>query len=134
MAENKYKRVRLDIESVFSSAAWKAESIPAYPANYEGDSKSKTFVKLEILPSSQVEFYGNFDGVSGQVIIQIYVPAGMGMIALMDNADTLDTYFKSKTFANGTSTDSSTLNIIGKDSANPALFRGDYTVNFTLFN
>lgn len=131
---SKYTKLQLDVESVFSTTAWKAESIAAYPGNFEGEIGAKEFVKIELLPSSSEDMFGHFSGIEGQVIIQIYVPAGQGMTRVLAVADILDTYFQAKRFANGTSTGSSALNIIGKDKANPALYRADYTVDFTLFN
>jgi hypothetical protein len=131
---SKYNKVQLDLESVFSTTAWKAESIPAFPGNFEGDIGATEFVKLEILPSGTIESFGHFSGIEGQVIIQVYVSAGKGMTRLLAVADILDNYFQAQKFVNGTSTGSSALNVIGKDSANPALFRADYTVSFSLFN
>jgi len=131
---SKYIKLQLDVESVFSTTAWKAESIAAYPGNFEGEIGAKEFVKLELLPSSGEDAFGNFSGIEGQIIIQIYVPAGQGMARVLAVAGILDSYFQAKHFVNGTSTGSSAINIIGKDKANPALFRADYTVSFKLFN
>jgi hypothetical protein len=52
----------------------------------------------------------------------------------MEIADSLDTLLENKTLTNGTKTAASRLNIMGPDSDNPSLFRGDYEVDFKFFN
>jgi len=128
----KYANVHADIEEVFASAAWTATGITAIPSNFNVIVGTTEFVKVEILPSSVQQGYADF-GVKGQVIIQIYPEAGTGTTRMMAIADILDTLLETKTFIRGTQTGSSVLNVIGTDTANPALYRADYTVGFTLY-
>jgi len=129
---SKYADVHADIEEVFATAAWKATKITAIPSNFNVTVGTVEFVKLEILPNSIQQGYADF-GVKGQVIIQIYPESGTGTKRMMAIADILDTLLETKTFIRGTQTGSSVLNVIGTDTANPALYRADYTVGFTLY-
>lgn len=129
----KYSKVQLDIESIFATTAWKAESIAAFPGNFDGKIGASEFVKIELLPNASDASFAHFSGIEGQIIIQIYVQAGKGMTRVLAIADILDTYLQAKVFANGTRTGSSALNVIGKDKANASLFRADFTVGFNLY-
>ena len=122
-----------DIEGLFALASWTTNNIPTYPLNYKVPPTDNEFVKIEVLPLSPNESYSR-SGISGLVIIQVYVSANNGIRRLMEIADLLDSLLQNKTLANGTKTESSSLQVLGQDSDNPNLFRGDYTVNFKFYN
>ena len=129
----KYTSVFLDIESVFGSQDWIAEKIFTTSSTFTGTVAQDEFVKTEILPLESEASYDR-NGIRGQVIVQIYIESGFGSMRVNEIADILDNYLQNKSFINGTSTGSSVLNILGIDRLNPALYRGDYTVDFVNFN
>jgi hypothetical protein len=130
---SKFTNAHRDIESVFATSAWTSLNIPAYPVGLSVPSDKTEFVKVEFLPLRENIDYSRF-GIEGLAIIQIYIPTNQGIKRLMEIADFLDSILQNKSLNNGTKTGSSFLNILGSDTDNPSLFRGDYQVNFTFFN
>jgi len=129
----KYVSAQSDIEGVFATPAWTANSVSTYPVNFKVPASVSEFVKVEFLPLNTNSDYSRF-GISGLAIVQIYVSANIGTRRLMEIADLLDSILQNKTLENGTQTQSSSLQILGQDKDNPNLFRGDYQVNFTFYN
>lgn len=130
---SKYAQILNDVESQFASSTWTTNSISAFPVNYVVPAQLQEFVKIEILPLRSNEDYNRF-GISGLVIIQIYVKANQGSKRLMEIADLLDTLLQNKQLGTGTHTQASSLSVLGIDRDNPELFRGDYSVDFNYFN
>ena len=130
---SKYTQILNDVESQFASSTWTTNNISAFPVNYVVPAQLQEFVKIEILPLRSNEDYNRF-GISGLVIIQIYVKANQGSKRLMEIADLLDTLLQNKQLGTGTDTQASSLSVLGIDRDNPELFRGDYSVDFNYFN
>lgn len=130
---SKFVNVLSDIDSVFASAGWTALNIEAYPSNYPVLDSSTEFVKIEVLPLSPNIGYQRF-GIQGLFIIQIYTSTNSSTKRLMEISDSLSTLLDNKTLPNGTKTETGFLQVLGQDSDNPNLFRGDFTVNYTYYN
>jgi len=130
---SKYVDILADIEGQFNLQQWKALNISAFPANFRIPKDLSEFVKLEVLPLRSNTDYGRF-GIEGIVYVQIYVPANQGLKRLMEIADTLDSLLENKTMFEGTTTSESTMQVLGLDTDNPDLFRGDYAIDFKFYN
>jgi len=130
---SKYATILSDVESVFATPLWATYGVSAYPSNYMVSSRETEFVKIEVLPLGGDSDY-NRSGISGKVIIQIYVAANQGTQRLMLIADSLDNILQNKHLGTGTKTRESSMSVLGSDRDNPELFRGDYSVDFNYFN
>jgi hypothetical protein len=130
---SKYANILSDVESQFATATWTGTGIQAYPVNYMVPTDKTEFVKIEILPLVSNSDYGRF-GISGKLIIQVYVKINQGSKRLMEIADLLDTLLQNKHLGIGTDTSESSLSILGTDRDIPDLFRGDYVLDFKHFN
>ena len=129
----KYAETKADVEGVFASEDWTNNNITAYPSNYQAGDYSSEFVRLEILPNSQRVSYGDI-GVAGNVIVQIFVEAGVGITRATEISDILDTVLQNKIFSRGTQTGASTLAFLGLDASNNSLFRAEYLVPFRKYS
>jgi hypothetical protein len=132
---SKYIEVLRDVEEIFATSAWTSNSIPAFPLNYEVTAAARSnreFVIIEVLPGRNFTNYAK-PGVKGQVIIQIYTEAGLGTARANAIADILDGLLQNKELTRGTLTSTSSMAILGVDTADEYLFRTDYTVNFTKY-
>ena len=125
----KYADVHRDIEEIFATTEWTQRGITARPANFQGGSFENEFVMVEIIPGRPLNRYGNLT-VQGQVIVQIYTPAGQGTSRSMQIADILDTVLQAKTLQRGTQTGTSSLSFLGIDNDDNSLFRADYSISF----
>ena len=126
----KYADVIRDIEEQFANENWSILSkVKAYPSNYQGPNNENEFVKIEFVPAQPVNNYGQF-GVAGQVIIQIYTEAGIGLTRTSDVAHDLDVLIENKRFSRGTITGTSSLSFLGIDNDDNSLFRADYSIGF----
>ena len=125
----KYKDVQTDIEEIFGTTAWNRRLITMLPSNYDGGVASPDFLRLEILPLRPLTNYGRL-GISGNIIIQIYTKAGLGISRATEIADILDEFLQSKTLTRGTNTGTSSVSFLGVDSNDNTLFRADYLVPF----
>jgi hypothetical protein len=132
----KYKSVYDDVYSIFSSSAWLLESIKTYPQNYLNSGNSGEYIRVAVVTSS---YYPGkiLLSSSGQIVIDIFVTSGEGLSRITTIADKLDTYLVGKTLkgsANGnTQLGTSSLVMIGEDSANPSLYRASYSISFNYF-
>lgn len=132
----KYSSIDKSIYSVFSTPAWLAESIKTVPANYNGTGLGNEYLRVSIVPGSSFAYANMPKSSAGQLIIDIFAPFGEGSARISTIADLLDTYLVSKSFAvtNGkTQFSASSLAHLGKDSANPSLYRSSYSISFNYF-
>jgi len=134
----KYETLHNDIYSIWASANWSNENIKTFPENFIGQVPNKEYIRVSILPSdrSMDTSYQHLGSVSGQVMIDIFVPAGKGPIRASQIADRLDAYLVGKSVQSGqglTQFQTSTLSNFGFDKANASLFRAIYTIPFTYF-
>lgn len=131
-----YDSVLEDIEGVFASAEWQANTIPAFPENYQGKrGKGLTeYVLMSVLPSSSKHYaYGAKKQIEGLLAVKIFVKAGDGQGRTMEIADTLDVLFDSRTLTNGTKLGTSFLQFEGLDPANKSLYSASYLIPFTKY-
>lgn len=122
------------IYEVFGSEAWKAEKVKAFPWSYQGDVGKVPFLRIKILPG-RPEFvaFGFRKQLTGMLIISIFTDTNSGDTQLAAISDTLDKYFQGKTLSNNLQFGVSTLNVIGAESQNTSLYRGDYSIQFNFY-
>jgi hypothetical protein len=127
----KYSATETAIFSVFDSTAWGLELIATFPNNFTGTVPGNEYLRLDIVTGGEGV---NLKSTRGQLIIDIFTPAGNGPSRASAIADRLDAFLlgKSKSIASGTLQFlSSAFTPSGLDRANPALYRSTYVVNFT---
>lgn len=130
----KYSKIYTDIFSIFGSAEWKSENIKTYPEDFIGDVVGE-YIRISIIPSSE-NIINIPKSVAGQVIIEIFTPAGNGPARTIYIADKLDSYLSGVSFSNnGSSTQfsSSSLSSRGIDMDNKNLIIAHYTIPFKHF-
>jgi len=130
-----YDNVLADIESVFASEVWIANSIEVYPDNYQGViNNDNEFCRLSVLPSNSENYsYGGSKQLEGLVIIKIFVKAGDGQSRLMAISDILDISLSNKRLTNGTELLTSYLNVEGLDPSNKSLYSAQYIIPFKIY-
>lgn len=130
----KYTNLLNDVFSVFGSSSWIAQNVKTYPSNFIAVNSGNEFIRVSIIPSGNGI---NLVSVSGVVIVDIFTSAGNGPKAIMSIADKLDLYLVGKslkTAANGTTQfKNSSLQMLGNDKDNSALYRSNYTIPFNYF-
>lgn len=130
----KYEAITKDVLKLFATPSWLAHGIPSYPGDYIQCAKDTKFIRVDIVLAGPGL---NRTSVSGQIIVDIFVPAGFGPSLAAQIADKLDKVFLgcSHPIAGGSLqvTGSSSLAKRGKDSGNPALFRYVYAVSCNFF-
>lgn len=130
----KYETLEIDVFSVFDSTDWKAEAIKTYPANFVAVNPGNEYIRVMIIPSGGGM---NLRSLSGVIIVDIFTPAGNGPRRTSTIADKLDQYFVGKSFSSqaGATTQlgKSSLQPIGVDKDNSALYRSTYTIPFNYF-
>ena len=129
----KYEALSKDIFGVFGTAEWKAENIKTYPSNFVGVDAGNRYIRVQVLPQGTGL---NLKSASGQVLIDIFTPAGGGPIEAMLIADRLDAYLVGKSKQTGaavTQLGNSALASIGQDKANPALHKSQYSIPFNYY-
>jgi hypothetical protein len=126
----KYAQLETDIFSIFGSAEWIAESINTYPSNFVAVNAGTEFLKVSIIPSGKGV---NLRSVSGLLIVDIYIASGSGIKRISELADKLDNYLEG-IVSNKVQFGSSSLDILGQDKDNPALYRASYTLSFNYWS
>lgn len=132
----KYSALQGDVFSVFGAVAWKNEAIPTVPSNFVATDIGTTYIRVSIV-ANHVGSMHPLGSVSGQLLIDIFTPAGFGPSATNLIADKLDEYLVGKliktTDMGQSQFASSTLAMLGSDAANPSLHRSLYTIPFNHF-
>lgn len=135
---NKYAEMVGAVHSVFDSESWKAEGVTTVPSNFPlpsvpSRSPIASYVRVSIVPGSAGI---NLVSASGQIIIDIFTPAGGGPLPAARIADKLDKYLVGKKFSTSSGTvqcfDSS-YNEMGLDTANTSLARAKYAISMSFF-
>lgn len=131
----KYTDIQTNVLGIFNTSRWKAESIQTVPDNFvQTGTQPKEFVRVSVVPSGAGI---NRSSVSGALIIDIFTEAGAGPKRAASVADKLDSYLQSKTIKPkaGVSVQlgSSSLQVVGRDTDNPSLYRVNYTIPFNYF-
>lgn len=130
---SKYATLVLDIFSIFGSPEWELEEIRAIPSNFSMSLEEKEYIRIGIISGEKGP---NLNSVSGIVNIDIFTPAGEGDLRASQIADVLDRFMNGKSKATGSGVTqfmASTLSNLGLDSANPALYRSQFSIPFTYF-
>ena len=121
------------VEGLFASTAWTSNNIKAFPANYQGEIDSDEWVRVSVLPFSSELAYQDVIA-NGQIVCQIFVPAGAGMKRAYQIADLLKTLLDQEVISGYLQTTNSFITNIGIDPKDAGLYNVDYTVNFRSIN
>ena len=117
------------VEGLFASTAWTSNNIKAFPANYQGEIDADEWIRVSVLPfSSELAFKDVI--ANGQIVCQIFVPAGAGMKRAYEIADMLKTLLDQEVISGYIQTTNSFITNIGIDTKDSGLFNVNYTVNF----
>ena len=117
------------VEGLFASTAWTTNNIKAFPANYQGEIDANEWVRVSVLPfSSELAFKDVI--ANGQIVCQIFVPAGAGMKRAYEIADMLKVLLDQEVISGYLQTTNSFITNIGIDTKDSGLFNVNYTVNF----
>ena len=129
-----FNSIVTDVYGLLAAPEWVALNIPAKPSNYQASVNSSEFVRVSILPGeTSLASHGVTKLISGRVILSIFVVAGNGDKKLFSLAEKLSRYFDCITMPSGTQFGAGSLRVIGTDSENPALYRGDFSINFKIY-
>jgi len=131
---DKYASLSKSIYDVFATSAWTAENITTYPENFTGTATE--YIRVAILASRESNDQ-RLGSVAGQMIIDIFIPAGGGTSRTSQIADKLDQYLVGKTLpvsgkGNTQFGDSNLINL-GIDKDNTSLYRSSYSIPFNYF-
>tara|TARA_R110002167_G_scaffold144950_1_gene335758 strand:+ start:1112 stop:1507 length:396 start_codon:yes stop_codon:yes gene_type:complete len=121
------------VEGLFASTAWTSNNIKAFPANYQGEIDADEWVRVSVLPFSSELAYQDVIA-NGQIVCQIFVPAGAGMKRAYQIADLLKTLLDQEVISGYLQTTNSFITNIGIDPKDAGLYNIDYTVNFRSIN
>lgn len=129
-----FELLQNDVYNVFTTSAWTATGVKVYPVNYQGKITAPEFARLSILPARAiVQAFGLKKQLSGMIIVSIFLKAGDGDKRIFQIADKLSQVLDGKRLPNGTSFKVGSVRTIGLDSENAALYRADYSNNFTIY-
>ena len=117
------------VEGLFASTAWTSNNIKAFPANYQGEIDADEWIRVSVLPFSSELAYKDVIA-NGQIVCQIFVPAGAGMKRAYEIADMLKTLLDQEVISGYLQTTNSFITNIGIDTKDSGLFNVNYTVNF----
>ena len=123
-----FKEIQTNIESILGTSEWTQHNITAYPVNYQGKISGKEWVRLNVFSNNSSVLY-NSERTYGQIVFNIFVPVGQGMIRATEISDILKGIFGRKIIS-GIQTTNSFITTKGIDEVDKGLFRVDYTVNF----
>lgn len=117
------------VEGLFASSAWTSNNVKAFPANYQGEINADEWIRVSVLPFSSELAYKDII-TNGQIVCQIFVPAGAGMKRAYEIADMLKTLLDQEIISGYLQTTNSFITNIGIDTKDSGLFNVNYTVNF----
>lgn len=132
----KFTDMTTNVLAVFNSNAWLLEGVATFPSNFTGSVASNEYIRIDIVATDPKAAYANLNCVSGQILIDIFTPAGEGPSRSVTIADLLDTYLVGKSFSSGNGVAQLGLSMLvsfGLDKANPMLYRSQYSLSFTYF-
>jgi len=117
------------VEGLFASTAWTSNNIKAFPANYQGEINAEEWIRVSVLLFSSELAYQDVIA-NGQIVCNIFVPAGAGMKRAYQIADLLKTLLDQEVISGYLQTTNSFITNIGIDPKDAGLYNVDYTVNF----
>lgn len=122
---------------VFSDPLWLAEDIKTYPSNFTNEEALSEYIRVSVVGNGEgTPCYGSYtDHFSGILLIDIFIPAGVGTRRAYTIADRLDHFLAGKTkSAPGSSGNvqfgPSTLSMHGIDRDDRDLYRAQYSLPF----
>lgn len=122
------------VENLFTTTEWTSHNIKAFPANYQGTISADEWIRVSVLPFSSELIFNQDVSVNGQIVCQIFVPAGAGMKRAYEIADMLKGLLDRKVISGYLQTTNSFITTIGVDAKDSSLFNVNYTVNFISIN
>lgn len=125
---NRYAEMTEAVLSVFGTPAWTSEKIPAVPANWVPKDVERTFIRIDVLPGSGADL----TSLRGQVIIDIFSPAGESTRLAVSIADKLDKFLLGKSFTTASGVVQclrSAFSNSGLDRDNSSLWRSNYVID-----
>ena len=129
----KYTSAESDIFSIFGSTEWIAENIATYPANFTTQDSGE-FLRVSVIPSGKAI---NRNSLSGILIIDIFITAGVGPNRINVIADLLDAYLANKSVETvagyNTQFADSAIGTGKQDKDNPSLYIASYTIPFNYY-
>lgn len=130
----KYTNTEEDVFSVFAQEAWTNEGIKTFPNNYIAVGSGDEFIRVTIISSGKGI---NKMSMSGVFMVEIFIPAGVGVRRANEIADKLDSYLENKTasttLGNNTQFGNSSMVHNGVDKDTPLLHKSTYTLTFNFF-
>ena len=131
---SKYTNLTKTILGIFGTPEWAAENVKTYPGDFVAVASTNEYIRVHVLPGGPGL---NPFSVSGQVLIDIFTPAGGGPLKAAQIADKLDAHLVGECKQIDGATiqfpESSSLVHRGKDAVNPALQRSQYALNVSYF-
>lgn len=122
------------VENLFTTTEWTSHNIKAFPANYQGTISADEWIRVSVLPFSSELIFNQDVSANGQIVCQIFVPAGAGMKRAYEIADMLKGLLDRKVISGYLQTTNSFITTIGIDAKDSSLFNVNYTVNFISIN
>tara|TARA_R100000541_G_scaffold36709_2_gene44742 strand:+ start:1642 stop:2040 length:399 start_codon:yes stop_codon:yes gene_type:complete len=122
------------VENLFTTTEWTSHNIKAFPANYQGTISADEWIRVSVLPFSSELIFNQDVSANGQIVCQIFVPAGAGMKRAYEIADMLKGLLDRKVISGYLQTTNSFITTIGVDAKDSSLFNVNYTVNFISIN
>lgn len=131
-----YKQAVDAFYGVIASTEWQATfsalGVKTVPRSFQG-ATSAPYIRVTVLPGNGVSYtHSQSKQLDGLLIMSIFSDTASGDGKVSDIADTIDNFFAKKQLSR-ISTGHSSMNIIGIDTENSALYRADYSVPFTFF-
>ena len=127
----RFENVISSVMSLFTSAGWKVNNIPAFPGNYT-EIRNNEYVRVNtILGNSTI-----FNQHNGLISVDIFVPTNTSVKRTTQIADMLSNLLECKTtkLSEGTlQTSQGSLSNGRLDSASSTLWRATYSIPFTFY-
>lgn len=122
--------------SVFGTNEWQNEGIVTHPSNFTGNVNGNEYIRVSLILGEPRLEYTNLNSMAGQIVIDIFTPAGVGPLRAAQIADVLDSYLVGKIFSSllGSLQIGPSVCSGGKlDTANKTLYRTIYTLSVSYF-
>lgn len=129
----KFHDAHHSIMAIFGSPKWTAEQIKTIPSNFIGGDLGAEYIRVSVITGGQGI---NIGSVSGQLVIDIFVPVGEAVLRAVTIADKLDQVLVGKLIQQGNASVQimgSTLSPSGIDAANRALYKYRYVTSFNYY-
>jgi hypothetical protein len=125
---NRYAEMTEAVLAVFGTPQWAGENIPSFPFNWVPKDAGSTFIRIDVVPGNG----SSLSSLRGQVLIDIFTPAGESTRPAIAIADKLDKYLIGKSFPTTSGVVQclhSAFSNSGLDRDNPSLWRSTYVID-----